>query len=163
MEAGVAGVWEKRRWEMLDQNKSDNVNYNDTVNTYHDGLTFHFTSFYVILLYCSEWKRPVFRSCCMMHHVLTDWDRTTPVQHHVTTGSESNLRNTRSKGNTKLYSLNELCKSSNNANMPTKISADLNLHKEIPSRMQQTIAICRTLLGLYSIVPPTSDQIPEKI
>lgn len=155
MEAGVAGVWEKRRWEMLDQNKSDNVNYNDTVNTYHDGLTFHFTSFYVILLYCSEWKRPVFRSCCMMHHVLTDWDRTTPVQHHVTTGSESNLRNTRSKGNTQLYSPNELCKSSNNA--------DLNLHKEILSRMQQTIAICRTLLGLYSIVPPISDQIPEKI
>lgn len=134
---------------MLDQNKSDNVNYNDTVNTYHDGLTFHFTSFYVILLYCSEWKR--------LQILLHDAPCANRLRQNNTcpTGSESNLRNTRSKGNTQLYSPNELCKSSNNA--------DLNLHKEIPSGMQQTIAICRTLLGLYSIVPPTSDQIPEKI
>jgi len=64
MEAGVAGVEEKRRWQTLDQNKSDYVNYNDTVNTSQDGLTFNF----VILLYCSEWERPVFRSRCMMQN-----------------------------------------------------------------------------------------------
>lgn len=39
---------------MLDQKKNDHVNHNDTVNTYHDCFIFHFTSFYVILLYCLE-------------------------------------------------------------------------------------------------------------
>lgn len=45
--------------------------------------------------------------------------------------------------------------------MPTTISAKSNLHKATPPSMQQTTAIRHTLLGLYSIIPPTATQVPK--